>query len=208
MKKQNKINKIKLIKSRYSLIKISTFFGFGGNMKLNNNLEDEIFITEEEGFTDIVAVVIEAIKKESRYIIRCGGNFEGKKVEIILDIPQMFEAGIVGNEPNQRAFTNGCLILQGEEGTSFAKMFSKVYCVNSGKIEDINVKREITIFPLMENRSYVESDTIFTKIFFDNENEMEQYGELFLNISLSDKIVEFNEKDIEYRYNIVKNLSI
>lgn len=82
----------------------------------NSEAADEIFIAEEEGFTDIVAAIKEALKEGNRYILKCGGNFEGMEVEAELDIPERFEAGIVGNEANQKAFTEAFLLLKGEKG--------------------------------------------------------------------------------------------
>ena len=173
----------------------------------NSEAADEIFIAEEEGFTDIVAAIKDAVKEGNRYILKCGGNFEGMEVEAELDIPERFEAGIVGNEANQKAFTEAFLLLKGEKGHNFAKMFSEVYGVESNRIKNSDIKRAITVFPLMEKRSSVEKNPIYTKIFFDDRNEREEYCELFLNISLEDKVIEFNEKDNEYRVNIIKNLS-
>lgn len=172
-----------------------------------DNLADELFISEEEGFKDVIAVIKEAVKNGNRYVIKCGGNFEGMEVEAELDIPERFEAGIVGNEANQKAFTEAFLLLKGAKGVNFAKMFSEVYGVESNSNGNIDIKRAITVFPLMENRSSVERNPIYTKIFFDDRNERGEYCELFLNISLEDKIIEFNEKDNEYRVNIIKNLS-
>ncbi len=175
-------------------------------MGSNNEFDNEIFISEEEGFTDVVTVIKEAVKNSKRYLIKCGGIFEGEETEVTIDLPEMFEAGIVGNEVNERAFTKGFLLLEGKKGKNFAKMFSNVYKIEHEELELQDIKKPVVVFPLMEKRSSIESETVFTKIFFDQNNEKDEYCELFLNISLEDKIIEFNEKDNEYRTNIIKNL--
>ena len=50
-------------------------------------------------------------------------------------------------------------------------------------------------------------DSLNSKCFFDENNEQNLYSEIFLNPNLKNGTLELNEKDEEYRMNIVKLLS-
>jgi hypothetical protein len=80
---------------------------------------------------------------------------------------------------------------------------------NDYSIPLINLKLKGTapclIYPLMEHSIDWGNDTVKLKCFFDPHSENDIYAEFFLNISLKDKVLQIQEKDIEYRKSIIQN---
>jgi hypothetical protein len=58
---------------------------------------------------------------------------------------------------------------------------------------------------MSENIFDLKDDYVQFKVFFDSEDELGLYSEMFCNINLKENIIEFNEKDEDYRENIIKS---
>jgi hypothetical protein len=64
-----------------------------------------------------------------------------------------------------------------------------------------------TVFPLNQQKAKLVKGLYKFKLFYDDDNEKNMYSELYLNTNFQKNLIELNEKDEEYRENIVKILS-
>ena len=67
-----------------------------------------------------------------------------------------------------------------------------------------NQKLIFTVFPLNDKVAKLEKGKFKFKVFYDDSNEKNLYSEFYINIDLNNKILELNEKDQDYRENILK----
>lgn len=169
----------------------------------------DILINQEEDFADITFPIL-SYENFGNDKVKCNisGNYSGHKIEFTLISKAKYKVGITDNGFDSDAFEikGIIIILDKNNGEEFFNLFSKVYGIKPNNYE-LRDNIEFTSFPLSEIPINILKDPLKTKVFYDDQNEREEYFELFINIDLPNKKVEFSEKDIEYRTNIIKVLS-
>ena len=94
----------------------------------------------------------------------------------------------------------------GEETDSFLEILTSLYNVDS---ENYNVPKEIytQVVGLNCNPEKMDSESNKMKFFFNPDGDEELYSEVFINIDINSKTLEFNEKDNDYRLPLVNSLT-
>lgn len=197
-----------------TIIALSLFSLFLGCNKSPNsstfNLKEIAEVKNDEGFKDVFLKIVseETMKDTNIYIAK--GLFNSKIVGLKFEIKSNLPNGLNNNgsfDSKNGFIKNGIKIYSiGKESDEFIKALSKLYGFPSNKGFTINTLSP-TAFSL--NTSIVEMDKLgyykFKLFFKDNENDNEEdYCELFFNINTNDKTVEIMEKDPAYRKLLIK----
>ncbi len=187
----------------------SSFFGCSKSQKTDAILPDITKVQEqEEGFSDLSLKIVEEYEKGNKYEYVVKGKFENNIVGLKIIIPNNIPAGIINGEIEAKSFLkNGITILSiGNESDNFLNALSKIY--HSQAKSKFSTKPIIaTVFPLNQMKADLSQPEYYKfKVFFNDEGDENEYAEIFINLNLTNKFIEFNEKDNEYRTNIIKAL--
>ena len=183
---------------------LNSFLGFSQN----NNLI-KLTSKAEEGWKDLVFSITKKEKLENGFwSLTCKADYNNVIVGLKIKIKDGIPAGIINNEMEKASFTKqGVELLSiGKESDNLIKAISELY-EQPKKLKFTSNKLSLTVFPLNQEKAVLENGQFKFKLFFDEKHEQNLYSEIFLNINLKNGIIELNEKDEEYRMNIVKLLS-
>ncbi|REC79438.1 hypothetical protein DRF60_06340 [Chryseobacterium elymi] len=185
----------------------STLFGCNKSDTVKSNLP-EIINVKEEGFNDIALKIVETENSANAFLYTVKGKYKNKIVGLKLTVQNNINAGIVNGKLDSNAFYRKGMTLQsiGEESDNFLHALCKIYgikCNDKFSIKPITV----TIFPLNEIEANLSNPNYYRFKAFFNDDEENDYAEIFINLNLEENLVEFNEKDNEYRANIIKTYS-
>jgi hypothetical protein len=183
---------------------LSSFLGFSQNENLI-----ELTSKAEEGWKDLIFTITEKEKlKNGFWSLTCKAKYKNEVVGLKVNIKDGIPAGIVNNEMEKTSFTKqGVEILSiGKESNNLIKAISEIY-EQPKKLKFTSKKLSLTLFPLNREKAVLENGEFKFKLFFDENNEQNLYSEIFLNPNLKNGTLALNEKDEEYRMNIVKLLS-
>ena len=190
----------------------STIFGCNKTKNIDSNLPEILSVqNQEEGFEDISLKIVETNKQGNTFTYLAKGKYENKIVGLKISIQNNLKAGInKAGEIDGTAFNKDGISLQsiGQESDNFLHALSKIYGINSNAKFSSKIIKSTT-FPLNNNIADLNKSEYYKfKVFFnDQEEENEKYAEIFININLQQNFIEFNEKDNEYRANIIKTFS-
>ncbi|WP_445722603.1 hypothetical protein [Flavobacterium sp.] len=142
------------------------------------------------------------------WTIVCKATFENLIVGFRLFIIDNIDPGINEDKIDETKFVKDGLSIIGigEESNNFLYVISKLYEIPNNQ-KFTNEKLLYTVFPLNNNVAKLSKGKFNFKVFYDDSDEKKLYSEFYINIDLKNKIVEFNEKDEDYRKNIIKTFS-
>lgn len=173
------------------------------------NLEEiTAHIDSSQDWNDIFLKIISETETDSSHIYISKGLYHGKTVGLKSEIKKEIKAGIVSGQMNQEGFArNGIkLITIGHESDELIKALSELYKFPTTKPFTKSII-PISLFSLNEKAINLESKDYFKFKLFLAEDSETLYGEIFFNIDLGKRIIEINEKDEDYRKNIIKVLT-
>ncbi|MGS2765135.1 hypothetical protein [Sinomicrobium sp. M5D2P9] len=185
---------------------LSRVFGFSQNKNLVELTSNQ---DAEEGWQDLIFTITEKEKLDNGFWgLICKAKYENQVVGLKINIVDGIPAGIVNEEIDNTSFVaNGVEIHSiGKESDKLIEVISKLYG-QPKKTKFTEEKLTFTVFPLNKEKGILENGRFHFKLFFDENDEPNLYAEIFLNPDLKNGTVALNEKDEEYRLNIVKLLS-
>ena len=185
---------------------LSSVFGFSQN---NNLIELTSKQDAEEGWQDLIFSITEKEKLDNGFwSLTCKAKYENQIVGLKINIADGIPAGIVNEEIDNTSFASKGVEIHsiGKESDKLIEVISKIYG-QTNKSEFTSEKLTFTAFPLNKEKAILENGRFHFFLFFDENDERNLYAEIFLNPDLKNGTVELNEKDEEYRTNIVKLLS-
>jgi len=185
---------------------LSSIFGCSQN---NNLIELTSKQDAEEGWQDLIFSITKKQKLDNGFwSLTCKAKYENQIVGLKINIADGIPAGFVNEEIDNTSFaSNGVEIHSiGKESDKLIEVISKLYG-QPLKTKFTSEKLTFTAFPLNKEKAILENGRFHFKLFFDENDERNLYAEIFLNPDLKNGTVELNEKDEEYRTNIVKMLS-
>ena len=164
----------------------------------------------EEGFVNLSFPVKSYKIDNDKILIEVTGIYDSSEVSLTLIYPQKLMGGFCkknGNlEMQKEAVKIGKIIVSDKNGPKLAKIFGKEYKMN---VPGETYRDELTFSVI--NLSLKENDLLKdetkTKIFYDDKNERNEYFEMFINFDIPKKCIYLNEKDMDYRENVLKVLS-
>ncbi len=178
---------------------LSSLFGSAPNPK---NLQ----ILREEGFVDIDLPMDSAkIGKDGTLTIIARGRTGDEIAGFAVDIAPDWESQKVSEEDDDITFywSKGCIRSIGSESDEFLALLAHEYQLpHSGKMA---LRTPISLVLLGSSPGSIQTAPAHMKAFFEQESE-ENYAEAFINLDIQNKIVEFHEKDNDYRTGLVTAL--
>jgi hypothetical protein len=130
------------------------------------------------------------------------GVYQGKTVAFrILILPTWTEK----TDPIPIYWGHAALLSSGASSDSLVEIIDSIY---GTKLAAKKFKQQISVEAvcLQGDPTHLDSDPIKLKLFFDSGDDA-KYAEIYLNIDLAQERASLNEKDPEYRKNIVRALS-
>jgi hypothetical protein len=187
----------------------SFLFGCDDSKKVQDNDLIEITSNTEEGFQDIVLNIVDSKRtKNGDYEIIAKGKNIQEIVGLKIKIKDKLKAGLLrGGLDSTAVELNGVSFFSiGKETDTLIKVLSKLYGHPTDKSFTTNAI-SFDMFSLNDEEAELGKGYFKFKLFFDSYDTLGLYSELFLNINLPNGEIEINEKDVEYRENLVKALT-
>ena len=195
----------------------SALLGCGQNNNIEQNtsslkLEDITSRTDtSEGFSDIFLTITSDLKTDTSHIYIGKGLYKGKTVGLEFELISNIPYGITfDGEVNSKSgfLRNGVIFTSiGQETDDLLKALAELYNVRTEKTFSKN-KILATVFSLNQKEANLDKGDYYKfKLFFNEDGDEESYGELYLNLNTTEKIIELHEKDAEYRKPLIKVLT-
>ena len=165
-----------------------------------------VVIGEEEGFVDLAFTISSSKKLESgSYEIVVKGNLKGDKVGFAIELLPSWKPQEV--EGIEDAFYWGEAFFRntGSDSETFIKSLASLYgaTLSNATVPD---RVHAQVVGLACNPEQLEVSPCKMKFFFNPDGEEDLYSEVFINIDLAAKRLEFNEKDNGYRAPLLRSL--
>lgn len=169
----------------------------------------QIEVIDEHDFVDLKFTITKYWQDEFKnHICEVKGLWGKDNVGFEIAFRPDMQLGIINGEIDMsRFYREGINFYSiGNESDRFVSALIALYKTDN-KLTKMNDKISSTTFILDGNPQNIQSDYISTKIFFDDKEEKGCYSELFINIDLKNNVLELNEKDPEYRKNIINMMT-
>ncbi len=168
----------------------------------------EAKFTTEEGFVDITFPISQVEQLPSgvrRFHVR--GNLQKKDAGFIIELDSQWDPQkIEGHDVASFYWGKGAFCRSGEETDNFIRILAERY----GLPPTISISQQridTKIVGLLTNPKNIDSERITMKFFFNSDADEDLYSEVFINIDLQNKTLEFNEKDEGYREPLINSLT-
>lgn len=165
----------------------------------------QVKIQEEDGFIDLSFHISKIVKSNESLDIEVKGKLKSRNVGFNIKLlpnwnPQPIE-GMEGSFYWGEAYfkSNGSIT------TAFIEELASLY---GAQISNLVVPDTVyaQVVGLACNPENIENEPCKMKFFFNSEGDESVYSEIFINIDLQNRVLEFNEKDMEYRAPLLRSL--
>lgn len=159
------------------------------------NGDEYISIEAEASYENEKVSLMFAIKSEGEMEMKCHEQAEGEEEkEVLYSMP----TGVL------------YFVSNGKESDAFIKIMASLYEVQA-KHDKMHKQTPSFCVSLTSDISEIKNEVIKLKCFFNDGNfegdDEEIYAEIYVNIDLPNKHIQIAEKDMDYRYNIIKSLT-
>lgn len=166
----------------------------------------DVTVSTKEGFVDVDLPITELKKNPDGIVtVVARGKVEGAVVGLIVDILPEWHGKDVEEGGPTFFWGKARYRSLGEESDRFLAFLSKSYDLEAprGKMAS---RIDVTAVGLNDNPERLMEAPIRMKFFLAEDSE-ENYSEVFTNVDVEKRILEFHEKDLEYRKPLVRVLS-
>ena len=187
---------------------LSLLFGCKSSSQSNEIIEITANQIEEDGWQDLIFNIADKKIEDNKWSLKCVGKYKGEKVGFRIDIIEGIEPGINHEGLDNTKFVQNGMVIEsiGEESDKLIEVMSLLY--KQPKTNKFTAdKLSYTIFPLNTEKANLDTGKFKFKLFYDDNNEKELYSEFYINPNFPNGTLELNEKDEEYRSNIIKSMS-
>jgi hypothetical protein len=145
---------------------------------------------------------------DGRTVIVVQGEHRRRSVGVELSVRGQMKPGVVGDEIDKTAFYSSGVVVRSTGDTSrhLADVFSETYILPVTLAEPLQ-QLELTSIALDGDPTLIETQHLNFKVFHDDEDKLGLYFEMFLHIDIPSGYVRFDEKDEEYRVNVLKSFA-
>jgi hypothetical protein len=162
---------------------------------------DEVSIVSENGFTDVTLRISGKDEGDSSTVYHISGVYQGTEVGFNASIP---------HNAGQSGFGHGLILSSmGEKSDAFLKMLCQLYRIPYTKDSKFCTADTVSYVDLNKMAADMGGKNLSgnsLKLFFEAEGETEdsyRSAEVYLNIDTTNNTVEFDEKDPEYRTDLI-----
>jgi hypothetical protein len=181
--------------------KFSRFQGTanGANLPAGN-------VSTADGFIDI-DLPIEKAESNSQCLVSviARGTVEGANVGFAFELDTKWDEKPVDSMNLTLYWGKACIHSIGADSDAFLKLLADRYQLELAAA-NMRLHIEVAVVGLANDPRLVQSNPTKMKVFF-NANTDRNYAEVFLNLDLNAKVLEFHEKDPEYRAPLLRALS-
>ena len=166
----------------------------------------EVVVVEDEGFVDLAFTISNAKKQGSgSFEVAVKGNLQGEKVGFAIELLPSWNPQEVEGIDDAFYWGEAFFKSSGSESENFIKALASLY---GATISNVSVPDKVyaQVVGLACNPEQIEVSPCKMKFFFSPDGEEELYSEVFINIDLGSKKLEFNEKDNDYRAPLLRSL--
>ncbi len=163
-------------------------------------------IDTSEGWADISLSIVEVSEVTNGTLINAISLYERQELGLEVFIPNI--------QTEEKGFGNGIVLKStGDKSDKLLQLLSKLYLnysMNAIQFRDSIIVSYVDLNKFAENvtgASLQDSSSVKKyKLYFEGAKE-DEYAEVYLNYNVTDKRIELNEKDEEYRPILIKFLS-
>lgn len=186
----------------------SSIFGRKSNQNSGSLIEITSNQEEEDGWQDLIFSITEKKNESNIWNLKCEGVHGGVVVGFRIYINEGIDAGINEDGIDSTKFIVDGIRIEsiGEKSDKLIEIMSSIYKQPIVK-KFTQTKLNYTIFPLNNEKAILENGRFKFKLFFDDNDEQGLYSELYINPNLPNGTLELNEKDEDYRENIIKSMT-
>jgi hypothetical protein len=170
----------------------------------------EIFIEGDGTFSMDVRLPIVAVQfaGNGAATITAQGTYRGRLVGVEIIVRGQMKPGIVDDDIDTTAFYERGIVIRskGEMTRHLADTFSEAYITAAIEAEPL-YQLDLTTIALDGDPMLIEIEHLNFKVFHDDEDKLGLYFEMFLHVDISSGYVRFDEKDEEYRENVVRSFA-
>lgn len=136
------------------------------------------------------------------------GDYRGHAAGVEIWIRGLMKPGLVDGDVDATAFYDKGIVLRAANHKTghLAVIFSELYKTSVAAAEPLP-QLDLTCIALDGNPVSINTQHLNFKVFHDDEEKLGLYFELFLHVDVPAGYVRFDEKDEEYRENVVKSFT-
>ena len=162
-------------------------------------------IDREDGFVDVTLPIAEhKWAKDGSLTVIARGSINGQAVSLAVELGRDWKPKQIEGAPITVYWGNGHILSVGPESDAFLSLLAREYKLPAPG--NMATRVPITMAGLATDPSQLRDVPAKIKIFFESGGE-DHYGEVFINIDLVGKTLEFRDKDPEYHNGIVSSLA-
>ncbi len=163
-------------------------------------------VSTEDGFVDIDLPIVDTKKTTTGLVsVIARGEVSGSVVGFAVDINPSWKAKATDDGAVVFYWGYAQLRSTGEESDGFVRLLAEMY-ERPGLEISMPRRIEVEAVGLANDPAKVLTSPTKMKFFFNPDSEEEDYAEVFLNLDIPAKKLEFHEKDPEYREPLLRAL--
>jgi hypothetical protein len=162
-------------------------------------------LTEEDGFVGLHLPMTSFAKRDDGSIeLRACGNFDGSAIGFSAELGGTWNAKALNDIGISIYWGTVELGSIGSESDAFVRVLSEVFGLPSSEPEMVTPMSAQAASLAVDPRA-IESRPLPLKLFLNSPNE-DRYAEVYLEIDVRRRVVQFHEKDPGYRANVLAAL--
>jgi hypothetical protein len=161
----------------------------------------------EDGFVDLTLSISKYEKQKNgiaRFLIK--NTLDGKRIGFVIELHPTWKAQKIENVDAYFYWGSAEILSTGEDSDAFLTVLSKLYGLPTTNLTFLT-RVNAQVVGLANDPANIENQPIKMKFFLNSDGPDELYSEVFVNVDLKRRVLEFNEKDPEFRGALVKSLS-
>ncbi len=179
-------------------------FGWFGSNSSADAVTKEVTVVDEEGFADFDFPIINTARvDDGGWLISARGLLNKKTIGFDVRLGGEWKAQDVDDGAITVFWGTGAIIRSGPESDDFCGLLQDKYQL-SGSSREMPDLVETMVVSLGTDPARITEEHLKMKMFVEPEGDEHEYGEFFLNVDLRGRVVQFHEKDNEYRENLIK----
>jgi len=185
----------------FLIVGLFSWFGSGSSADAETK---ELTMVDEEGFADFDFPLTAAAQvDDGGWLISARGLLNKKTIGFDVRLGGEWKAQDVDDGALTVFWGNGAIIRSGAESDDFCGLLQDKYQL-TGSSREMPDLVETMVVSLGTDPARITEGPLKMKMFVEPEGDESEYAEFFLNVDLRGQVVQFHEKDNEYRENLIK----
>ncbi len=164
-------------------------------------------MNEADGFVDIELPIVASSRPTGGHDFKCRGKVGDGAISFLVHLDTEWNEQPLGDSGSTVHWGTGSIISAGAESDNLVSLLAITYGHNSYSDRRMLPCITAQIVCLSGNPELLPNQDLRMKFFFHPDGEEGRYAEVFVNIENANSVVQFHEKDNEYRLPILRALS-